>query len=138
MKKIKDLFFYFYILALIIVSVLMLMKHVEAGRIRKMQVSEDKSGIVTLAFSRNTVISFLSRPEKVVAGSPQAIEVNFIGKDLNVRALQGHPGNLTVYTKSGRMVLLLQMGNENNYDDVVEIVPYSSMHRLRLLKDTYK
>lgn len=138
MKKFRESLYYLYLAAMIVMSILLFVKHVEAGSIRKIQVSKVKSGIVRLASGRNTTISFLSRPEKVVPGSPQSLEVNFIGKDLNIRPLGSRPGNLTVYTKSERIVLLLQMGNESNYDDVVEILPVISKRGMNLTKDTYK
>jgi hypothetical protein len=140
MKKLQDYLYYLYLAAMLGMSIFLFVKHVnaEAGCIRKIQVSEKKSGVVRLASGRNTTISFLSRPEKVVPGSPDAVIVNFIGKDLNIRPVGSHPGNLTVYTKSERIVLLLQMGNESNYDDVVEIVPFNQRRGMNLVKDTYK
>ena len=142
MKNWKDYLYFFYITAMIVMSIILLFNHVntdaDAGIIRKILVSPDKPGIVRLALKRNTTISFLSRPEKVVPGAPQATEINFIGKDLNIRPLQGNLGNLTVYTKSERLVLLLQMGNESNYDDVVTIIPSFSSRGYNLSKDTYK
>ncbi len=120
-----------------IIPILYFLKESHAGSIRKIEVSQVRSGVVRLAVGRTTVISFLSRPEKVVPGSPQALEVNFLGKDITVRPLSTRPGNLIVYTKSGRFVVLLQMGSDSNYDDVVEVVPVMSKHGVNLLKDTY-
>ena len=138
MKKLQEYLYYLYLAAMIIMSIILFVKHVEAGNIRKIQVSEMKSGVIRLANGRNTTISFLSRPEKVVPGSPDALVVSFIGKDLNIRPLGSRPGNLTVYTKSGRFVLLLQIGNETNYDDVVSIVSSNTSRGFNLTKDTYK
>lgn len=143
MKKWSDYLLLIYLTAMIAMSIILLFHHVnisaEAGVIRKISVSEEKPGIIRLAFKRNTTISFSSRPEKVVPGAPDAVVLNFIGKDLNIRPLQSNLGNLTVYTKSQRLVLLLQMGNDSNYDDVVTIIPTSYSSRgYRLEKDTYK
>ena len=138
MKRLRQFLFYIYIAALISVTIFVFIRHVEAGTIRKLPVSSEKSGLVRLAFGRNTTISFLSRPEKVVPGSPQSVEVSFIGKDLNIRPLRAHPGNLTVYTKSERIILLLQLGSELNYDDVVEIVPVGAKRGINLIRDTYR
>jgi hypothetical protein len=137
-NKIKQFLFFLYLAALVLLGAFVLKHSVEAGLIRKMQVSPNKSGIVKLSLGRQTVISFLSRPEKVVPGSPSALEVNFIGKDVLLRPLSAHPGNLIVYTKSERIVILLQVGTESNYDDAVEVLPGRSTTKINLMKDTYK
>ena len=92
-----------------------------AGTIRRAQISQNKPLIVRLAAGRSTAISFAARPEKVVPGNPQALEINFLGKDLTLRPLGPRPGNLIIYTKSSRYVILLQMGSESAYDDVVSV-----------------
>jgi hypothetical protein len=109
-----------------------------AGHIRQLELGPDKPGVVNLAFGRTTAISFSVRPEKVVPGSPQAIEVNFLGKDITIRPLTSKPGNILVYTKSSRYVILLQLGNESQYDDVVKVAPLFSKLPLRLLDDSYR
>ena len=140
MKSIRKLLIAFYPVAIlgIALGILLHSKESQAGSIRRIEVSSSKSGTVRLALGRTTVISFLSRPEKVVPGSPQTLEINFLVKDITIRPLSGHPGNLIIYTKSGRFVILLQMGNETSYDDVVEVVPVMSKHGVNLLRDTYK
>ena len=135
MKKI--LFLIYPVLIFLIAQILYFTKISHAGNIRKIEISQIKSGAVRLAIGRTTAISFLSRPEKVVPGSPQALEVNFLGKDIAIRPLSTRPGNLIVYTKSGRFVILLQMGNDSNYDDVVEVVSVMSKRGINLLRDTY-
>jgi hypothetical protein len=137
-NKIKQFLFFLYLAALLLLGAFALKYSVEAGSIRKIQVSPNKSGIVKLSMGRQTVISFLSRPEKVVPGNPSALEVNFIGKDVLLRPLSAHPGNLIVYTKSERIVILLQVGNESNYDDSVEVLPGGLAIKINLMKDTYK
>lgn len=140
MKRIKDCLYYLYLAALFGMSILLFVKHLnaEAGSIRKIQVSEAKSGVIRLALGQNTTVAFPSRPEKAVPGSPDSLVVNFIKNDLSIRPLNSHPGNLTIYTKTERLVLLFKMGNESNYDDVVQITPFNSRRGMNLVKDTYK
>ena len=138
MNKIKRILFYLYIGVLMTGGFFTLKRSLEAGVIRKIQVSPTKPGIVKLCLLRQTAISFLSRPEKVVPGNPSALEINFIGKDVILRPLSTHPGNLIIYSKSERNVILLQMGNESNYDDVVEVGAVTTSKKINLLKDTYK
>lgn len=124
---------------LIVVGVVVLMmREVHAGHVRQLEISPDQPGVVHLAFGRTTAISFSVRPEKVVPGSPQAIEVNFLGKDITVRPLNSKAGNLLVYTKNSRFVILFQVGSEAQYDDVVKVAPSFSKAPLRLLEDSFR
>ena len=110
-----------------------------AGVIRKADLSFDKPLVVRLAQGRTTVVSFFERPEKVVPGNPQALEINFIGRDLTVRPLNASPGNLIVYTKNTRYVILLQIATEYSYDDAVSITGISGRSiPLRLATDSFR
>jgi len=110
----------------------------EAGSIRIVAISPEHPLTVRLAQGHTTAISFAVRPEKVVPGNPQAIEINFLTRDLTIRPLAPHPGNLIVYTKSSRYVILLQIGTEANYDDVVSVRAYSGRTRtIQLNEDSF-
>jgi len=110
-----------------------------AGSIRIAILSPDRPLTVRLAQGHTTAISFAVRPEKVVPGNPQALEINFLSRDLTIRPLAPHPGNLIVYTKSNRYVILLQIGTDANYDDVVS-VRASGVHSriIRLGYDSFR
>ncbi len=109
-----------------------------AGTIRRAELSPDRPLVVRLAMGRSTAISFAVRPEKVVPGSPQALEINFLGRDLTLRPLGSRPGNLIVYTKSTRYVILLQVVSEVAYDDAVVVNAVASTARpVRLELDTF-
>jgi hypothetical protein len=118
--------------------VFLMMRETRAGHVRQLEISPDQPGIVHLAFGRTTAISFSARPEKVVPGSPQAIEVNFLGKDITVRPLNAKAGNLLVYTRTSRFVILFEVGSEAQYDDVVKVAPSFSKAPLRLLVDSFR
>ena len=127
-------------LAALLLAVATLPRSGVAGLIRKMYLTEDKPGVVTLAFGQSTALSFFSKPEKVVPGSPQKLQIDFLGKDLTITPLGINPGNLLVYTKSGRYVILLKLGTASSYDDVVQIEPgiaRRGARPLRLLEDSF-
>ncbi len=110
-----------------------------AGQIRRAELSQDRPLIVRVAPGRTTVLSFSVRPEKVVPGNPQALEINFLSRDLTIRPLGAHPGNIIIYTKSARYVVLLQLTSESQYDDVVNISSANTRSKpLRLSEDTYR
>lgn len=109
----------------------------EAGQVRKLELSEDRPATVVLARGRTTAISFLSRPEKVVPGAPHAVQINFLGSDLTVTPVGSSPGNLLVYTRSGRYVILFRIGGDSLYDDVVKVSVGSSGKPIRLRTDAY-
>ena len=108
-----------------------------AGQVRRIELTEDHPATVYLALGRSTAISFQSRPEKVVPGSPQAIQINFLGSDLTVTPVNRKPGNLLVYTKSGRFVILFTMGGDRHYDDVVKVGVMGKGRPIRLLTDSF-
>ena len=110
----------------------------QAGQIRRLELSEDHPGTVVLALGRSTAISFGSRPEKVVPGSPQAVQINFLGSDLTVTPVSRKPGNLLVYTKSGRFVILFRIGSDAEYDDVVKVGAYTVGRPVHLLTDSFR
>ena len=110
-----------------------------AGSIRKAELSPERPLVVRLAIGRSTALSFPVRPEKVVPGNPQGVEINFLGRDLTLRPLSVRPGNLIVYTKSTRYVVLLNLVSESAYDDSVVINGLSSYSRpVRLTEDAFR
>ena len=111
----------------------------KAGSIRKAELSPEHPLVVRLALGRSTAISFSSKPEKVVPGSPEALEINFLGKDLTLRPLGSRPGNLIVYTKNSRYVILLQIASESSYDDAITVNTGANSNRpIRLVEDTFR
>ncbi len=127
-------------LALVLLQLAIAPRSAQAGQIRKLYLTEQKPGAITLAFGQSTVLSFFSKPERVVPGSPHKLQIDFLGRDITVTPLASSPGNLIVYTKSGRFVLLLKIGTASSYDDVVQIEPgrpRMNARPLRLLKDTF-
>lgn len=126
------------ILAVLLVMAMRTDLPAQAGSIRIAELSPDHPLIVRLAQGHTTAISFAVRPEKVVPGNPQALEINFLARDLTLRPLAPHPGNLIVYTKSSRYVILLQMGSDSNYDDVITVRSIVSHARaMRLSEDSF-
>ena len=113
-------------------------KHARAGTIRKAELSQDRPLIVKIAPGRTTAISFAVRPEKVVPGNPSAIEINFLNRDITLRPIASNPGNLIVYTKSARYVILLGLSTDGQYDDVVSVSTVSTRTKpIRLTEDAF-
>ena len=113
-------------------------KSAHAGTIRRMVLSRDHSNLITLAPTRSTAISFLSKPEKAVPAPGANLQVDFLGRDVIVAPLGRTLGNLIIYTKSERYVLNFKMGTDAHYDDVVETSFGSSLKRpIQLSEDTY-
>jgi hypothetical protein len=110
-----------------------------AGVIRRISVSRDRPTVVRVARGRTTAIQFWIKPEKLVLGSPNRVQVDFLGKDVTVTPLAPDPGNLLIYTRDSRFVVLFQMVQGGLYDDVVELVPAHSEtgRAIRLAEDTY-
>jgi hypothetical protein len=111
----------------------------QAGNIRRAEATEDKPTVVRLAKGRRTAIHFWEKPERVIPGSPGKVQIDFLGNDVTVSPLASDPGNLLVYARGVRFVVLFQMVGGNGYDDVVELIPGKSkmLRAIHLDEDTY-
>jgi hypothetical protein len=111
----------------------------QAGTIRRADITEDRPTIVRLAKGRRTAIQFWDKPERVIPGSPGKVQIDFLGNDITVSPLANDPGNLLVYARGSRFVILFQMTSESTYDDVVKLAPgrSTSVQAIRLDQDTY-
>ena len=108
-----------------------------AGQVRRIAVTPERPAEVRLAYGKTTVLSFSQRPENVVPGAPSQVHIEFLRNDLNVSPLGPNPGNLVVYTKTARLVLLLKVARESNYDDVVSITEAGGVRAIRLDRDSF-
>jgi hypothetical protein len=113
---------------------------VHAGVIRKVEVTADKPTVVHVCRGRSTAIQFWTKPEKLVLGSPGKVQVEFLGKDVTVSPLASDPGNLLVYSRGSRFVILFKNASESAYDDVVELSPGKAKYvrPVRLERDSYQ
>jgi hypothetical protein len=110
-----------------------------AGMIRTASVSPDHPCVIHVARGRRTAIQFWTKPDKVVPGAPGKLQIDFLGNDIAVSPVATDPGNLLVYTRNSRFVLIFQSTSEAGYDDVVRLVPESPRlgRPIRLNEDTY-
>lgn len=128
-----------YPVAIFLVLLYCLTSPSQGGAIRKAEATQDHPTIVRLAKGRRTAIHFWEKPEKVIAGSPGKVQIDFLGNDVTISPLANDPGNLLVYARGTRFVILFQMTSEAAYDDVVQLVPGRSkeIRAIRLDQDTY-
>lgn len=129
-----------YPLAIFLVLFYYFTLNANAGVIRQAVATEDKPTVIKLAKGRRTAIHFWEKPERVIPGSPGKIQIDFLGNDVTVAPIANDPGNLLVYAKGARFVVLFQMASKLNYDDVVKLVPGKSKatEAIRLDQDIYQ
>ncbi|GEM_PF-2336474 len=121
MKTLKKIAFILYPFGVILLLPYLLTREAKAGQIRDVYTTGSSTIPVYLKFKMRTVLSFDAKPEKAVPGSSGNIEIDFIGKDLVVSPISKNPGNLIVYTSTGRFVLNFKVQDGNHYDDVVTV-----------------
>jgi hypothetical protein len=128
-----------YPVAVFLILIYFLTSPAQSGAIRRAQATEDQPTIVRLAKGRRTAIHFWEKPERVIAGSPGKVQIDFLGNDIAVSPLGTDPGNLLVYARGLRFVILFQMASEGSYDDVVLLTPGRSKatQAIHLDEDTY-
>lgn len=129
-----------YPLAIFVVLLYLFTSPSRSGIIRRVEITEDHPVVVRVARGRRTAIHFWVKPEKVIPGSPNKIQIDFLGNDIAVSPQFSDPGNLLVYAHGSRFVILFQMAQESNYDDVVLLRPAvsHSLRAIRLDQDTYR
>jgi hypothetical protein len=135
----KNSLLHLYPLLIVIFAIsLMGIKYCHAGRIRNLVLSQDHPGTVYFAMGKATRLSFPTRPEKLVPGSPGHLTLDFVtANDISIIPLSRDIGNLHIYTAAGDYVLLFQLANASNYDDAVNIKFGNTTRPMRLLEDSY-
>jgi hypothetical protein len=131
--------FVLYPIAVLFVAVFLFPKWSQAGQIRKIAISPERPATINLAFGNATAISFPTKPETLVPGSPQKVDIHFLGKDITVTPMMGNPGNLILYTGGKRYVLLFRIVSESLHDDAVEVTNAADrgVRAIRLGEDSY-
>lgn len=146
MKVLKNLAFILYPIGIIGLLPFLLTNEAKAGRIRKVQLTENVPITVWVYPRLPTAISFPSqvRPEKAVPGPQGVFQIDFLESNLIVTPSLRAAGSMLVYTKNARYVFLLKPGSENQYDDVVDLSFNSVGGRavnarpLKLFQDTFR
>ena len=134
-------FFVLYPFVVLAIVLTLFPRWASAGQMRKLVLPPDRPGIINLAYGNKTAVSFQSKPQHLVPGAPERVDINFMGNDLTISALSANPGNLLVYTSNGaRYVLLFHVVPEAKHDDVVEIISAERPNSkpMRLDRDSYK
>jgi len=138
MIRLRKIIFFIYPAAIFSIAIyLSFIQGARAGRVKVLTLSQDQPGKVVLALGKATAISFPVKPEHLVPGAPGSVAINFLGNDITVNPNARDPGNLLVYTKSGRYVIVFELGSGGNYDDVVKIHFGNEGTPLRLMEDSY-
>ena len=146
MSTLKRVAFTLYPIGILILLPFLISKDAHAGRIRKVELTETRPVVVWVYPGLPTNISFPTqvRPEKAMPGPQGMFQVDFLENNLIVTPVARGSGSLLVYTKTAKYVILLKPGNENSYDDMVDLilgVPSGrafSARPLRLMSDSYQ
>lgn len=106
---------------LLVIVVAAWVKIAAASEARLLRLDDKKIGRVFVSFGKSTVLSFPSKPSKVILGNKGAFSLEYIDADLAVASL--HPNavsNLFVYVQGRRFAIDL-VSSSKNPDEVVII-----------------
>ncbi len=106
---------------------LLLQDEARAGEARTLRLDDKKIGKVFVSFGKSTVLSFPSKPSKVVLGNHGSFTIEYIENDLAIAAL--HPSaqsNLFVYLEGRRYALDL-VSRSQNPDEIVLIRDFDTI-----------
>ena len=94
---------------------------------------------IHLKLGQSTVLRFRETPKKVVVGNQNYFNVEFIGNDITIQPQDLVKTNLFVYGEYHTFGFVLNTGNSNRYDDLVNILWNSpTMKRPKKLRLTTK
>ena len=107
---------------LTIFGFLLLIESAFAGNIRTIQVSSKEMRTIHLKLGQSTVLRFREKPKKVVVGNQNYFNVEFIGNDITIQPQGPVKTNLFVYGEYHTFGFILNAGNLNRYDDLVNVL----------------
>lgn len=103
------------------IGVSLLCSAAHAGRVRTIYASDRTMQPVFLTMGRSTVLRFDEKPKSAVIGNQNYFSLEYIGNDITIQP-QGVAGtNLFVYTEFQTYGLILQVGGQAQYDDLVQV-----------------
>jgi hypothetical protein len=109
----------FWLFILTVATIITWAKIVNGAESRILRLDDKKIGKIFVSYGKSTILSFPSKPSKVILGNKGAFSLEYIDSDLAVAAL--HPtmiSNLFVYVQGRRFAFDLISRNQNP-DEVV-------------------
>lgn len=92
-----------------------------AGRVRTLYTNDRVMQPIFLAMGRSTILRFDEKPKTSVIGNQNYFNVEYLGNDLTIQPQGVTTTNLFVYTESQTYGLILKVGSEAQYDDLVYV-----------------
>ena len=90
-------------------------------KVRTLHTNNQRMELVKLKIGKSTLLSFSSKPTKIVVGNPDFLEVEFVNTELTIRPKGIAKTNMFVYTKRRIYGLLIQVVSGEEYDDLIHI-----------------
>lgn len=92
-----------------------------AGRVRTVYTNDKVMAPVSLALGRSTVLRLDDKPKTAVIGNQNYFSIEYLGNDITIQPQGRASTNLFVYTEYQTYGLILSVGNETGYDDLVYV-----------------
>ncbi len=92
-----------------------------AGKVRTLYTNDRMMPPIFLAMGRSTVLRFDEKPKNAVIGNQNYFSIEFLGNDITIQPQGVTSTNLFIYTESQTYGLILKVGPESQYDDLVSM-----------------
>ena len=92
-----------------------------SGKVRNIRVNDQKMFLIRLKIGKSTLLSFPTKPQKIVMGNSALFKVEFVGNELALNPKGIIETNLFVYTKKKMYAFLLKVNQTGDYDDLVHV-----------------
>ena len=91
------------------------------SKVRTLHTNDQRMELVKLKMGKSTLLSFPTRPKKIVVGNPDFFEVEFVNTELTIRPKGIAKTNMFVYTKRRIYGLLIEVVSGEGYDDLIHV-----------------
>ena len=92
-----------------------------SGSIKEARIDDNKMQPVTLRMGKSTILRFEDKPQKVVVGNQNYLNIEYIANDVTIQPLGRVTTNLFVYTKKRVFGFILTVSVSGDYDDLIKV-----------------
>ena len=91
------------------------------GSIKEARIDDNEMQPVVLKMGKSTILRFEEKPQKIVVGNQNYLNIEYIANDVTIQPLGPVTTNLFVYTKKRVFGFILTVSVRGDYDDLVKV-----------------
>ena len=92
-----------------------------SGSIKEARINDNEMQPVTLRMGKSTVLRFEDKPERIVVGNQNYLNIEYVANDVTIQPLAPMTTNLFVYTKKKTYGFIVTVSKKGDYDDLIKV-----------------